>query len=30
MSYHDDYDRRFGALLPECFTPSDGLWEMPL
>ena len=30
MSYYDDYDRRFRALLPEYFIPSDGLWEMPL
>ncbi|MBS2533357.1 radical SAM protein [Catenulispora sp. NF23] len=29
-SYYDDYDRRFRAVLPEYFVPSDGLWEMPL
>lgn len=29
-SYYEDYDRRFRALLPEYFIPTDGLWEMPL
>ncbi|MFF2613237.1 B12-binding domain-containing radical SAM protein [Kitasatospora sp. NPDC058046] len=28
--YYDDYDRRFRAMLPEYFIPTDGLWEMPL